>query len=154
MDSLHEQAITLNDMMPTIRQTLAQGNSVTFTPGGVSMLPMLRPDRDAVTLSPLPQQLKKYDLPLYRRDNGQYVLHRVVKVGQTYTCLGDNQFYTEPGVRQDQMIGIVTEFVRGGKRISVTDLRYRVYCRFWYHSRFLRRCWRKLKRILSGGKKK
>ena len=88
MDSLHNQPLTLDDMMPTIRQTLAQGKNVTFTPGGVSMLPMLRPNRDSVTLSPLPRQLKKYDLPLYRRNNGRYVLHRVVKVGKTYTCMG------------------------------------------------------------------
>ena len=154
MDSLHNQPLTLDDMMPTIRQTLAQGKNVTFTPGGISMLPMLRPNKDSVTLSPLPRQLKKYDLPLYRRDNGQYVLHRVVKVGKTYTCIGDNQFYREPGLRHDQMIGIVTEFVRDGKRIPVTDLPYRLYSRFWHHSRLLRRCWRKLKRILSGGKKK
>ncbi len=154
MDSLHNQPLTLDDMMPTIRQTLAQGKNVTFTPGGVSMLPMLRPNRDSVTLSPLPRQLKKYDLPLYRRNNGRYVLHRVVKVGKTYTCMGDNQFHKEPGLRHDQMIGIVTEFVRDGKTIPVTDLRYRLYSRLWYHSRFPRRCWRKLKRILSGGTKK
>ena len=154
MDSLREQTITLNDMMPTIRQTLAQGKSVTFTPGGVSMLPVLRPNRDSVILSPLPQRLKKYDLPLYRRDNGQYVLHRVVKVGETYTCLGDNQVYTEPGISHEQMIGVVTEFVRDGKKIPVTDLRYRIYSRVWYYSRFFRKCCRKLKRILSGGKDK
>ena len=154
MDSLRERPLSLDDMMPTIRQTLADGKTVTFTPGGTSMLPMLRPNRDSVTLSPLPQRLKRYDLPLYRRDNGQYVLHRVVKAGQTYTCLGDNQFYKEPGLRQDQMIGVVTEFIRDGKRIPVTDLRYRIYSRLWYNSRFVRRCWRKLKKILSGGKKK
>ncbi len=32
MDSLHNQPLTLDDMMPTIRQTLAQGKNVTFTP--------------------------------------------------------------------------------------------------------------------------
>ena len=131
MDSLHNQPLTLDDMMPTIRQTLAQGKNVTFTPGGISMLPMLRPDRDSVTLSPLPQQLKKYDLPLYRRDNGGYVLHRIIAVGQTYTCIGDNQYIYEPGIRDDQIIGVVTSFTRGKREYAVTDWRYRLYLTLW-----------------------
>jgi len=118
------------------------------------MLPMLRPDRDVVTLSPLPQRLKKYDLPLYCRTDGQFVLHRVVKVGDTYTCIGDHQFQKETGLRHEQMIGLVTEFVREGKTVKVTHWRYRLYCRVWHHSRFLRRCWLKLRRIFSKGKKK
>ena len=66
----------------------AAGQSVRFSPRGVSMLPMLRQGRDSVVLSPAPKQLRKYDLPLYRRDDGSYVLHRVVKAGQTYACMG------------------------------------------------------------------
>ena len=107
------------------------------------MLPMLRQGTDSVILSPLPGKLKKYDLPLYQRDNGQYVLHRVIKVGNTYTCVGDNQFDFEYGLRHDQMVALVTAFCRGGKEIPVTTIGYRVYCHVWHYSRpvrlFLRR---------------
>ena len=137
-----EKKMRLDDLMPLIRERLAAGQTVSFFPNGVSMLPMLRQGRDSVELSPAPERLKKYDLPLYQRDNGQYVLHRVVAVGKDYTCVGDNQFLLEPGVERRQVIALVTAFTRDGKRIEVTDLRYQIYCRLWCASRPLRHFWR------------
>lgn len=122
---------------------LAAGLTVEFKPQGVSMLPMLRQGVDSVVLSPLPDQLRKYDVPLYQRDNGKYILHRIVAVGETYTCIGDNQFDLERGVRQDQMIALVTGFYRGDKFHSVTEPGYRLYCRFWHYSRPVRHFWRR-----------
>ena len=124
--------------MPLIRERLASGGSVQFKPKGTSMMPMLRQGIDSVVLSPLPEKLKKYDLPLYQRDNSQYVLHRIVKAGDTYTCIGDNQYVYEHGVRHDQMIGLVTGFYRGQEFYSVTQLSYRMYRCLWHHSRKLR----------------
>lgn len=149
-DSLHKKDAALDTLMPLIREELAAGKSVRFSPRGISMLPMLRPGVDTVTISPPPAKLKKYDLPLYQRDNGKYILHRVVAVGDTYTCLGDNQFRKEQGVRHDQIIGLVTEFTRGEKTVSVTVWKYRLYCRFWAFTRFPRRCLRKVVSVLRG----
>ena len=129
--------------MPLIREKLDAGQCVRFSPMGVSMLPMLRQGRDAVELSPVPERLKKYDLPLYQRDDGKFILHRIVEAGETYTCIGDNQFVLEPGVRQDQMIGLVTAFYRDGKRISAEVAGYRAYCRFWHLTRPVRHFWRR-----------
>ena len=108
-----ERMMHLDDMMPLFKELLAEGKTVTFGPKGTSMMPMIRQNIDTVVLAPLPKKLKKLDLPLYQRDNGQYVLHRIVAVGDTYTCCGDNQFAYEHGVRPDQMIGVVTGFSFG-----------------------------------------
>lgn len=135
----------LEQLMPLIRETLSAGKTVKFSPRGISMLPMLRQGIDSVVLSPMPEKLCKYDLPLYQREDGHYVLHRVVKAGPTYTCIGDNQFEFEPGLRHDQMIAVVTAFTRGDRVIPVTDVRYRLYCRFWHHTRSLRHFWRRAK---------
>ena len=142
MDFSKTNEVRLELLMPIIRERLADGGSVWFSPKGTSMLPMLRQGIDRVLLSPLPDKLKKYDLPLYQRDNGQFVLHRIVEAGETYTCIGDNQLDLEPGVRQDQMIALVTVFTRGNKEISVNSLSYRLYCRFWHYSRPVRHLWR------------
>ena len=128
-----------------IRAQLEAGKTVKFKPRGVSMLPMLRQDIDSVVLSPVPEKLKKYDLPLYQRDDGQFVLHRIVAVGETYTCVGDNQFELEPGVRRDQMIGIVTQYYRGEKSRRVTGFVYWLYVRARHYSRPLRCRWRQLR---------
>ena len=139
--------------MPLIRERLAAGESVRFSPHGTSMLPMLKDGRDQVVLSPLPDKLKKYDLPLYQRKNGQYVLHRVVKVKDAYTCMGDNQTVAEPGLHHDQMIAVVTYFVRKGKEYSTEYFPYKVYCRVWCALRPFRRLFLKIRQVLGGSKK-
>lgn len=135
MDSWTEKAVRLEQLMPLIREQLEAGRSVRFAPRGTSMLPMLRQGKDKVVLSSVSGALRKYDIPLYQRDNGQYVLHRVVKAGDTYTCIGDNQYEREPGIRQDQVIAVVTAFTRGDREIPVTDPGYRCYCRLWHWTR-------------------
>lgn len=149
MDSFASKEYTLVDLMPLIREQLQMKQTVRFSPKGTSMLPMLRQGIDQVVLSPLPEKLKKYDLPLYQRNNGQYVLHRIVDTAEgTYVCMGDNQFVKEPGIRQKQMIAVVTAFYRNGKCYEVTQWRYRLYCRVWYHTRYLRQICRKGKCLL------
>ena len=142
---MRNSAVRLEQVLPQIQETLAQGRKVRFMPNGTSMLPMLRQGVDSVTLSPVPEKLRKYDLPLYRRDNGQFVIHRIVKAGETYTCVGDNQFALEHGLRRDQMIALVTSFSRGEKEISVTAPLYRLYCHLWHWSRPFRSRWRALR---------
>ena len=136
---MREQTFNLDDVMPLMREKLEQGGRVTFSPRGTSMLPFLMEERDSVTLSRVNGTLKKYDIPLYRRANGQYVLHRIVRVGESYTCMGDNQFVLEPGVTPEQLIAVCTSFTRNGRTIDADDFRWRLYAMLWYHSRFPRR---------------
>jgi len=143
MDSLRSKDVRLEQMMPIIREKLAAGHTVKFCPRGISMLPMLRQGIDSVVLSQAPSTLKKYDIPLYQRDDGHYVLHRVVKVRDTYTCIGDNQFELEHGVRHGQVIAVVSAFYRGEEYHSVTEPRYRCYAKLRHYSRPLRHLWRR-----------
>ena len=76
---------SMEALVPLFQERLEDGQQVRFSPMGISMLPMLREGRDSVVLSPAPERLRRYDLPLYRRDNGAYVLHRVAEAGDTYT---------------------------------------------------------------------
>ena len=147
MDSSHN-TFSLEDLMPLIREQLAMGQNVRIYPNGTSMMPMIRQKIDSVILSPLPQTLQKFDLPLYQRKNGQYVLHRIVKAEKTYTCVGDNQFDLEIGLEHSQMIAVVTGFYRGDKLYPVTHLGYRFYCQFWHLSRPMRKIWRRGKSFL------
>lgn len=148
-----QKATSIENLIPIYTECLSAGQSVQFMPQGTSMLPMLRQDIDSVVLSPISGRLSKYDLPLYRRDDGKYILHRIVGVGDTYTCIGDNQFVKEYGIRDDQIIGVVTGFTRDGREHSIDEIGYKTYCRVWNHSRHFRYFWfrvkRKLKRLLG-----
>lgn len=152
----HEKTILsdLEEMLPLIKECLSAGQSVKFSPRGISMLPMIVQGRDSVTLSSPPEKLKKFDIPLYRREDGHFVLHRVVKVGDTYTCIGDNQFKKETGIAHSQVIAVITAFTRKGKTYAVSHFGYRLYCVFWHYSRLLRRVWRAVRVRLARLKRK
>lgn len=132
------------DMLPLLEEQLAAGKNVRFSPTGESMLPLLRQGVDTVELSPAIGTLKCYDVILYRRPNGKYVLHRIVNAGDTYTCIGDAQFVLERGVTREQVLGVVTCIHRDGKAIPVTDPAYRLWCRVWKCTRPLRHLWHRL----------
>ena len=132
----------LEQLMPLIQEKLDAGHSVRFSPSGISMRPMLREGVDSVLLSPLPEKLKKYDLPLYRRSDGKYILHRIVRAGETYTCVGDNQFEFETGLYHTQMIAVVSAFYRNGREVLTSNILYQLYCRFWHYTRLPRHIYR------------
>ena len=149
MEQSVENFIPEEVLMPLLRERLGAGQAVRWLPfRGVSMLPMLRQGKDAVELSPLPQKLKKYDLPVYRYPSGKYVMHRVVAVREDhYLCLGDNTYEYET-IRHDQMIALVSAFRRGEKRISIESIPYRVYCRVWVFLYPLRKLAKRAKNFL------
>ena len=132
MDSLFEYQLSAEELLPLVRERLAMGQRVRYLPfRGRSMLPMLRQGVDAVELAPLPPRLRKYDLPVYQYPSGKVVMHRVVQVReQDYVCLGDNT-YVHEYIAPEQMIGLVSAFRRGSRRVEVTHPLYQAYCRFW-----------------------
>lgn len=123
--------------MPLLRERIGKGQTVRFYPRGVSMLPMLRPGVDSVVLAAPPERLKKYDIPLYRREDGSYVLHRVIKAGETYTCAGDNKWMRDTGIQHGQIIAVMEGFYRADRLYSVKHFGYRMYCRVWVFFRGL-----------------
>lgn len=144
------ETLRLDDILPLMKERLAAGQSVEFSPHGVSMLPMLREGRDSVILSRKEGRLKKYDIPLCRRADGSYVLHRVVAVGEEdYTLLGDNQFIPEKGVRDEEVIAVLTAYRRGKRLISADSLGYRLYCRLRHATRPLRYFFFRVKRKIK-----
>ena len=132
MDSLHNHRILGEELMGLIQERLEAGQSVRYLPfRGISMQPMLRQGKDSVELSPLPDRLKKYDLPVYRYPSGKIVMHRVVDVREDhYVCLGDNTYEYEI-IYPQQMIALVSAFKRGEKRIAVDAKLYQLYARIW-----------------------
>lgn len=149
MDSSSNRMILGDELLPLIRERLAAGQTIRYLPfRGVSMLPMLRQGKDTVELSPLPEKLKKYDLPVYQYPSGKVVMHRVVSVENGYyLCLGDNTYKYEK-ILPEQLIGLVSAFKRADKRIEVTNRGYRLYSRLWVASFPVRRALRRLKRFL------
>lgn len=126
-------------LSPLMEEILAAGGTVELTVTGNSMYPMLRHKISRVRLAPA-RELKRGDLPLYRRSADKFVLHRVVEVCDgAYTCCGDNQWHLEPGIQVEQIVGVVTHFARGQRWVNCDRWAYSVYWRFWVAIRPLRR---------------
>lgn len=119
----------MQELLPFIEEALNNNKTFTIPITGTSMLPLLVEGRDTVTIKKCEATLKKGDLPLYRRQDGSFVLHRVVSVDAdgTYTMCGDNQFLKEKGIEHTAIIGVVTAITRNGKTFSVDSKKYQLY---------------------------
>lgn len=112
---------------------------------GNSMYPMLRNRRDVITVSKVQGRLKKYDVPLYKK-NDRYILHRIIKVlPESYEIRGDNCIQKEY-VADSQIIGVLTGFRRDGREMDTEDFIYRLYARIWVMINPLLRTERRVKR--------
>ena len=123
--------IPMDELMPLLLLQLTHGPA-NLPITGSSMHPMLRSGRDQVVLEKMESFPDKgHPVFLYLRDNGDYVLHRLVRRKKDhFLCCGDNQWQPEP-VRADQVVAMVTGFFRKGKFYHVNHRGYRVYAWLW-----------------------
>ena len=123
--------VSLQYLAPLIEEKLQSGDSIEIIVTGNSMFPLFTTERDSVKLEQ-PKKLKKKQIAFYLRDNGQYILHRIIKIkGEDIYCAGDNQTEIEGPLKKEQFKGVVTEYVRKGKRRKVNCLWQKVYSFFW-----------------------
>lgn len=113
----------------TYEEYLRKNGTMTYSNVGVSMLPLLRQGKDLFTVRKKgKKRCRKYDVVLYRRPPSSYVLHRVIEVRENdYVILGDNCIKKEYGITDDDIIGVMTGFVRNGKKHSVNEFPYKLY---------------------------
>lgn len=117
-------------MNATFEELLARDGVLVYKTRGVSMEPMLRQNRDLVTIRVPASRLKKYDVALYKRGDS-YVLHRVIGVADDHYLIRGDNTYTVETVPDSAIIGVLTAFKRRGKAHDVTERGYRLYVRFW-----------------------
>lgn len=130
---------------------------------GTSMNPLLKCDRDRALIKTKKGRLKKYDVALYRRSNGLYVMHRVYKVlNGSYVFWGDNQTVLEYGVKDEDVLGVCVGYYQGRKYTEfASSFKCKGYELIWCSSltlrKFLnifRRIYIKINRIFSKFNKK
>ncbi len=146
----------LADAIDVIEEILAGGGEFRMYPKGTSMLPLIKQGIDSVVLKRnFESGANKRDIAFYRRANGQFVLHRVMKIldDGTYVMCGDNQTALEYGIKKEQIIGYVDRLYKGDRELTFDTLKYRLYLLFWCFMPY-RKCWRFIKGKLSGLKRR
>lgn len=145
----------LKDALFVIQEKLSSGGEVTINPGGISMKPLVIPGRDSVVLVSAPKKLKKYDVALYRRKNGQFVLHRVVgEKNGIYIMCGDNQYVREKNIEHTDVIALMSAVIRNKKKISVNSVHYKIYSVLWVFIQRINALYHKLRGFLGRIKRK
>lgn len=122
-----------NPQLASFESELTTHGYLVYTNKGVSMMPLLRQNRDVMVIEAKQPgvRCRRLDAVLFKRDNGQYVLHRVLKVRKNdYLVVGDNCFQKEY-VDDAHILGTMTSVVRDGKTIKVTDMGYLAYVHLW-----------------------
>lgn len=153
------QGVPLEQLAPIMSECMAEGQEVVLTITGHSMSPFLRHKKDQVVLVACdPTALMPGDVPLFRRRNGKYILHRIVERddGATrlrwdeaealpsccdsleYTMLGDAQWQEEPHIAPDQIVAVATAFISRGKRWECNSDAYRNNRLRWHRMRWWR----------------
>ena len=116
---------------------------------GPSMRPLFKTGRDMVIIARVEKPLKKYDVVLYTGAHNKYTMHRIIGIrDDAYIIRGDNT-YKKEYVKKENIIGILTEFNRRGKRVSTEKISYKIYSRFWHYIYPVRHILYKLKSLLS-----
>ncbi len=117
----------------TIEEELLRSGQIVQPNVGDSMMPLLKQGRDLMIIDRKPEgRCKRLDAVLYRRPDGKYVMHRILKVRKDdYVICGDNRCNKEYGVPDSWILGVLTGVIRKGKQISVRDWRYLLYVHLW-----------------------
>ena len=137
---MSEKVFTLGEIEPIIDEVLDSGSEISLMASGVSMEPYIRDKTDKITLVKVSRELKKGDVPLYKRDNGKFVLHRIVGIGdEGYIMRGDNQWVTEYPVKKSSIKAVLKSVERNGKVFSADGAYSKLYSLFLPAIRFRRK---------------
>ncbi len=124
--------VGLDQIGTVIEDGLRNGQQVRMTVVGNSMFPLFRSKLDSVVLSPITNGVKKRDVVLYKRSNGQYVLHRIIRhKGDVYSANGDNQYWIESPLIETQFLGKMIGFYRKNQYYTTKTLWYQFYSFIW-----------------------
>ena len=137
--------------MNAVEKSLCENGVYTGKTKGDSMEPMLKEGRDTVIIVPPGFPLKKYDVPVYRRDD-HITMHRIIKCTKKgYIICGDNRSYLEKDIKDSDIIGVLSGFYHNGRYVDVNDKAYIKYARkikrkiyLRIVKRYIRVVWRKL----------
>ena len=117
--------------MGELEAILQMGKDVPLNITGNSMAPFLRHDRDQVLLRTCTAPIRRGDILLYKRPNGQYILHRVVKVKRDHLWMaGDAQHILEQ-VSPDWVIARAVKARRNGKWLTPKSPVWQFYRHLW-----------------------
>lgn len=133
------KVIDTKSYLSAICEIALSGQQVSTIVSGGSMIPFLSGNKDTVYLNTPHRKLKKGDIVLFVRENGDYVLHRIKKITKDgYYMIGDRQTATEGPVKSQQIRLLATSAKRKNKMITEKSVKWKFYSKIWNNLVFMR----------------
>lgn len=119
-------------------ETLESKGVLAFVPHGNSMWPFLKNGKQTVIIEKKPaQRLKPLDVVFYKRNDGAFVLHRIVQViDGGYLTRGDSLFTIET-ISEESVFGVMQGFYKGKDFVYATNEKYLKKVEKWYKDTWL-----------------
>lgn len=122
--------LSMSDIWLLAEDVISSGGEFRLFHKGTSMMPLLRQGIDSVVLVS-PDNIQKNDILLYKRQNGQFVMHRAIKIKKDeYIMCGDNQYEHEHGIKKENILAKVKGFYRGEEYYETDNAEYKKYVKF------------------------
>ena len=147
---MEPRIVDIDTYMPVLRELLAQGQSVSLTVTGESMSPFLRHGRDQIRLAAVTAPPQRGDMVFFRRRNGQYIMHRVLRrmPDGNYAIIGDGQQQVESPITAEQIFAVVTQVCRKGVWLGPENFWWRFFAGPWLTLLPLRPLLRRMARFI------
>ena len=147
---MEPRIMDIDAYMPVLQELLAQGQSVSLPVTGESMSPFLRHGRDQIRLAAVTAPPKRGDMVFFRRRNGQYIMHRVLRrmPDGNYAIIGDGQQQVEAPIAPEQIFAVVTQVCRKGTWIGPEAFWWRFFAGPWLTLLPLRPLLRRMARFI------
>ncbi len=134
MQDYKKKTVEPDDFIPILNKTVNNGGNIRLQITGGSMRPFLNSEGDCVILSRA-DSLKRGDIVFFIRENGQCVLHRIVKIKKDSLFLaGDAQTYTEGPVNRKNITAKAVGAVRRGKNIGEKSAVWLFFKYIWIYT--------------------
>ena len=102
-----KRVVKIEAMMPLITEQLLEGKKPIIPIKGTSMRPFYLSNLTHVELSP-PKHLKKHDAILFLSDNGNYILHRLIKIRNDVCITRGDALKKKETVKKENIVAKVT----------------------------------------------
>ena len=137
MYKLKHKEVKAEGLFTVVREVLDRGSGAKIAVTGMSMYPFLREGIDSVELSKSAfADIRVGDITVILRDNGQFIMHRVMKKEKDcFYIAGDAQWWLEGPLNSTQLVAVVRAVWRNDKRIDCSDKAWKLMSRIWMSSR-------------------
>ncbi len=120
------------EYVSVLKDLTDKGSLVRMMISGFSMSPFLIHARDSVWFRKPDRALHIGDIVFYRRDSGQYVMHRICKIKKEgFYLIGDAQTEIEGPIREEQIFGLITKVERKGRILQPGNILWWFFSRIW-----------------------